>query len=299
MRYSGYVLAYGTVIPAIYITKEMLEKLLERIVIKPLFFGRYSRYLIYIGIIIFLLIWFLPDYLFPFTWIFLALILDGFNYRKGYRSFIKDLEEGDATHFVCTIISGLICGVLWETWNAFSVTKWVYSVPFLEDVKVFEMPVPGYIGFLVFGLETVAFINLLDGIRSRKLYIFITVLVSIALSFITFKLIDGHTVFSFAPQIKDIQFVGKEKLEYMKASGIKTTLEIKDELLNTEEKKALELLHLKGLGWSNYSKLKSHGVDNIEVLSSLSDKDLSKILDENNLRRVRVYLKAARRQLKK
>lgn len=295
LRYSGYVLAYGTVMPAIYITKEMLETLFGRIVIKPFFLGRYARYSICIGIIIFLLIWFFPDYLFPSTWIFLALILDGFNYRKGYRSFIKDMEEGDATCFVCTIVSGLICGVLWETWNAFSITKWVYSVPFFEDVKIFEMPVPGYIGFLVFGLETITFINLLEGIRSDKLYAFVAVFVSIALSVITFKLIDRYTVFSFATHIKDIQCVGKEKLEYMKVYGIKTTFEIDNELLNAEEKKALELIHLKGLGWSNYSKLKSHGVDNIEALSRLSDKDLSEILDEKNLRRVRVYLKAAKK----
>jgi len=240
----------------------------------------------------------LPDYLFPFTWFFLLLILDGFNYGCGYNSFIKDFEEGNATNFTAALLSGLICGILWETWNAFSVSKWIYSVPFLEDVKIFEMPVPGYIGFPVFALETIAFVNLLRGIRSYRLSLILFAAIGIVLSVISFRLIDRYTVFSFAPKITDVQFIGKEKIDYLAKSGISTTFEIKDGLLDSKEKEEIELLHLKGLGHKNYLKLKSHGIGSIETLSKLSDTELSRILDEKNLRRIRVYLKAARHALK-
>ncbi len=49
--------------------------------------------------------------------------------------------------------SGLICGVLWEFWNYWARSKWHYAVPIMEHVKIFEMPVPGYLGFPPFALE--------------------------------------------------------------------------------------------------------------------------------------------------
>jgi hypothetical protein len=49
--------------------------------------------------------------------------------------------------------SGVLCGVLWEFWNYWSRAKWHYTVPILERFKVFEMPVPGYLGFPAFALE--------------------------------------------------------------------------------------------------------------------------------------------------
>ena len=49
--------------------------------------------------------------------------------------------------------SGLLCGVLWEFWNFWSRAKWHYTVPIMEDLKIFEMPVPGYLGFPAFALE--------------------------------------------------------------------------------------------------------------------------------------------------
>ena len=49
--------------------------------------------------------------------------------------------------------SGLLCGVLWEFWNFWSRAKWHYTVPIMEHLKIFEMPVPGYLGFPAFAFE--------------------------------------------------------------------------------------------------------------------------------------------------
>ena len=51
------------------------------------------------------------------------------------------------------ILSGLLCGVLWEFWNYWAGAKWHYTVPIMEHTKVFEMPLPGYFGFPAFALE--------------------------------------------------------------------------------------------------------------------------------------------------
>src|SRR5207245_9888968 len=49
--------------------------------------------------------------------------------------------------------AGLFAGVLWESFNAASRAKWIYTVPFLEQVKLFEMPPIGFLGFPFFALE--------------------------------------------------------------------------------------------------------------------------------------------------
>jgi hypothetical protein len=43
--------------------------------------------------------------------------------------------------------------VLWEFWNYWAGAKWHYTVPIMENLKIFEMPVPGYLGFPAFALE--------------------------------------------------------------------------------------------------------------------------------------------------
>ena len=51
------------------------------------------------------------------------------------------------------MLSGFLCGMLWEFWNFWSRAKWHYTVPIMERLKIFEMPVPGYLGFPAFALE--------------------------------------------------------------------------------------------------------------------------------------------------
>ena len=53
-------------------------------------------------------------------------------------------DRGSSARLVNLLISGLVCGVLWEFWNYWSGAKWHYTVPIMEHVKIFEMPLPGY-----------------------------------------------------------------------------------------------------------------------------------------------------------
>ena len=65
-------------------------------------------------------------------------------------------------------------------------------------------------------------------------------------------------------------------------------------MLDKDQREELAMMHLKGLGLANVQKLDDHGIDNINALASLSERRLASILDEPNMRRVRVYLAAAR-----
>ncbi len=58
-------------------------------------------------------------------------------------------------------LAALICGFFWEMWNYNSLAHWEYSLPFVHRFEVFEMPVLGYAGYLLFGLECVAVAGLL------------------------------------------------------------------------------------------------------------------------------------------
>jgi hypothetical protein len=56
-------------------------------------------------------------------------------------------------------------GLLWEGLNWGCGRGWIYTVPFFDRPKLFEMPLPGYLGYLPFFLECGAALALLDRLR--------------------------------------------------------------------------------------------------------------------------------------
>jgi hypothetical protein len=84
------------------------------------------------------------------VWLGFIFLLDPINKHLGAESLFP---EGRTDRVVNLGLSGLLCGVLWEFWNYWSHAKWHYTVPIMEHVRVFEMPVPGYLGFPAFALE--------------------------------------------------------------------------------------------------------------------------------------------------
>ena len=87
------------------------------------------------------------------VWLGFIFLLDPINRRLGAPSLGADLERAHGDRIVNLMLSGLLCGVLWEFWNYWARTKWHYTVPIMEHVKMFEMPLPGYLGFPAFALE--------------------------------------------------------------------------------------------------------------------------------------------------
>jgi len=156
-RWIGYAWSYATIFPAIFITAELVDtftgaRLKNR---RPLSISRGTETIFYVtGVALFVLTLIFPSrYLCPLPWVSVLLWFEGMNDRLAIGSFAEDFRKGDYTIFVSLLVSGAVCGVLWEFWNFWAQTKWQYHVPYLPDIKLFEMPVLGYLGFPPFAIE--------------------------------------------------------------------------------------------------------------------------------------------------
>ena len=87
------------------------------------------------------------------VWLGFIFLLDPINAALGGESVWMDLRGGRHGRLINLSLSGLLCGLLWEFWNYWSHAKWIYSVPIMENLKLFEMPLPGYLGFPAFAVE--------------------------------------------------------------------------------------------------------------------------------------------------
>jgi predicted flap endonuclease-1-like 5' DNA nuclease len=99
----------------------------------------------------------LPRYLAPLVWGSVTLLLDPWNYRQGARSILGDVEAGSLRTPNRLLIAGFLCGLLWESFNFFSPQKWIYTVRGLEELKLFEMPLLGFLGFPALALDAFSF----------------------------------------------------------------------------------------------------------------------------------------------
>jgi hypothetical protein len=87
------------------------------------------------------------------VWLGFVFLLDPINERLGAASLLADIRAGSTRRLSNLILAGFLCGGLWEFWNYWALAKWYYTVPIMERVKIFEMPLPGYFGFPPFALE--------------------------------------------------------------------------------------------------------------------------------------------------
>jgi hypothetical protein len=166
LRYFGYAWSFATIWPAIFEGAELIAVWRARRrrgrpwILKP---GPVStarvKFLTRLSIAVgaALLIWPLAwpsQYLAAPVWLGFIFLLDPINARLGGESLIKDLVvRRDPNRLVNLVLSGFLCGTLWEFWNYWARAKWHYTVPIMEHLKIFEMPVPGYLGFPAFALE--------------------------------------------------------------------------------------------------------------------------------------------------
>ena len=113
-----------------------------------------------------LLLW--PRYFFPFLWASVYFLLEPLNIWLGNRSLLRHTALGDWRPVVALSIGCLICGFFWEMWNFYCYPKWEYEVPFVGFLHVFEMPLLGYLGYIVFSWELSALYHLAEGVRKRE-----------------------------------------------------------------------------------------------------------------------------------
>jgi hypothetical protein len=96
----------------------------------------------------------IAPYLAAPVWLGFIFLLDPVTARLGGQSLLGDLRAGRRDRLINLMLSGLLCGVLWEFWNYWARAKWIYTVPIMQSLKLFEMPLPGYLGFPAFALES-------------------------------------------------------------------------------------------------------------------------------------------------
>jgi len=93
-----------------------------------------------------------PVVCFSFTWLAPLIILGSMLALAGVETPLTSMRRGNYAPLFTLAVAALVCGGFWEMWNYFSMPKWYYSVPFVMKYRIFEMPVPGYAGYLPFGL---------------------------------------------------------------------------------------------------------------------------------------------------
>ncbi len=172
-RLLGSFFAFATIFPGIFLSADLLESFglfkdrdplkprsLPPVILQASFFGG-------IAAVIFPLV-FPSRYVFGSVWLGYFFLLDPVNYWRGNPSIFGDIEKGKWQRFWALLFGGGICGLLWEFWNYWAKAKWIYTVPFTENTKYFEMPILGFIGFLPFALECFAMYHFTRSLLSRR-----------------------------------------------------------------------------------------------------------------------------------
>jgi hypothetical protein len=158
IRRVGYDWAFATILPALFLTAEVIKS--TRFIKKPRFDPiLFPRTMIYVLVLIGALGVVLPlvytsPWSVPFVWVSFIFLLDPLNYLRRVPSICEDLAQGDWSRLFSLLASGLVCGVLWEFWNYWAITKWTYTLPIFDDLKIFEMPAIGFLGFPAFAVES-------------------------------------------------------------------------------------------------------------------------------------------------
>jgi hypothetical protein len=211
MRWCGYGLAFATVLPGIFITSDLLEVWLfgihggpsaseaEPMPGSPA--AGASTMFLFLGAFLTVAPLFWPRYFFSTVWLGPIFLLDPLLEKLRIRSLSHSISCGSLRRLWSLLLGGLACGLLWEFWNFWAPSKWVYTVPYFSRWKVFEMPVLGFLGFPPFALECWILYHLIsEGLsRARPAALRAALwLLLAACCLLVFHAIDRRTVLSFA-----------------------------------------------------------------------------------------------------
>ena len=154
----GYAWSFATITPGIFETADLIESFGWFRPAESITFSRVVQsWMVLFGATCLLLPLILPQTmarrLFVLVWIGFIFLLDPINNQLGLPSLIDDFRQGCRSRFYALLLSGFVCGWLWEFWNYWAAAKWHYIFPMFQEWKIFEMPIPGYLGFFPFALE--------------------------------------------------------------------------------------------------------------------------------------------------
>jgi hypothetical protein len=328
LRWTAGVLAFATVLPGILETLLLLEGLgcARRVPVAPLrWTPAKDRACLALGAASLLLPWLWPQVFFPLVWGSVVFLLEPWNRRHARHSFLRNLEQGEAGPFVRTLLAGLVCGALWEAWNFWARTRWIYTVPGLEGLKVFAMPLLGFMGFPPFAVECVVVSRFLAGqwrrpAFPRGLAVAAGVPLAAAATAAMFAAVERITVDSFYRPLARLETLPAGARARLSALGLaspeKLVRALRDETgierwshrsglppaeLRLCRERAALVLH-EGLGAERALQLERVGIHRVEDLVGWSPEALAAALraqgtserDRFLERRARVWIAAAR-----
>ncbi len=244
-----------------------------------------------------------PRYAFPLIWGATALLLEPWLAKRGETSLWSHLATGRPGTLLRLLVAGAICGLCWESWNFWANAKWIYTVPFFEELKLFEMPLLGFLGFPAFALECYTFSRALvaaglcpewDPSLARRVasprrqltWAAAAVLASLPALWI----VDRMIVRSTAVQLAELGALAPADADALRAAGLRNGHELeraleswdRGELLAPETLAAvaqeLELAHMARMGARGVSWLTSVGVDGIDELELQNPQRLAWLL---------------------
>jgi Domain of unknown function (DUF4332) len=234
VRWVGGVVAFATVLPAIVGTESVFSRVrcLGHVPVPRLRWNRSldaACFAVGLGCLVLPLVW--PDYFFPLAWGSLIFLLEPWNRRHARQSVLRDLEAGEAGPLVRMLLAGLVCGFLWELWNFWARTKWVYTVPGVGWLKVFEMPLLGFLGFPPFAVECQSAVRFLEAWweraanaspAQRRVLRWATTAVSLAATAAIFVAADAKTVDSIYAPLERLEIIPGQDRARLAASGLET-----------------------------------------------------------------------------
>lgn len=164
LRRVGYDWAFATIFPALFETAELFGAFLwlrghEEPPTRKAHAQTLPKALLYTLIIIgataaLVPIFVINEWLVPLVWLGLALLFDPLNALRGWPSVTADLRARRWRRPASLALAGITCGLLWEFWNYWAISRWTYTVPYqLFGLKLFEMPLLGYLGYPPFAVE--------------------------------------------------------------------------------------------------------------------------------------------------
>jgi hypothetical protein len=243
------------------------------------------------------------------------------NYKRSREhSLLAELEKGAPGRLLRLLLGGACIGFVWEMLNINARAKWIYTVPGVEELKLFEMPVPGFFGFPPFAVECfilgqalvragVAVPRFRDAFPATTTRRVLAVAGATVFSIITLAGMELLTWVSFTPRIADLPGAPAEQLVIAKYDAFSLAsaqpIDIA-QLVGADVSAATEWIEharmatLRGMGTEYMTALHQLGIHTVAQLA-LQDPhaltaSLEAALGEDLVdARVRVWVRGARR----
>jgi len=313
-RWLGITVSLATVVPAVLLPERLLDRLgvwhdlqFRSFTLEP----RHLEIAGWVGWGLLAAVLAFPRYLYPLTWGAVWLIAEPLLYRRDpAHSLFADIARGSWGRIARLMAAGLFAGVVWESFNTMARGRWIYTVPFLERLKIFEMPLIGFLGFPFFALEVWSLYHLLAPHTTRR-----TLVGSAAFVVLVLIGIDHWTVSSTTPALRDLPGVTNGVIARLRGAGWETVFRVAQspvaELayranLSPRDARAARdaarLVTLRGIGTAHAAVLIGGGVESVDALAGSDPDSVWKMVrgGEGGARptpaEVRVWVRAAQRQ---